>query len=113
MSQVGKPQIPAGDTFTLDFDIVDASGARMPLDGAEIRWLLADSQAAEISILAKDVDNGVTIEGAVGHFSVALDPEDTFLLGGRDYWHQATIKFTDGRVSTVYRGFLSILDTVA
>lgn len=109
MTQIGKPRIPAGDTFRLVFDVVDSAGAVMPLEGASISWELFLDEDDATPLLTKVVGEGITIDAVPGRFTVLLDPLNTVLLVPRDYWHKSIVTFDDGTVATVNRSWLSIL----
>lgn len=112
MTQTGKPQIPAGDTFKLNFDVVGADGLPAALAGATVRWAMAAKAVDPAPLLTKTSADGITLDNDVlGRFVVSLSSDDTDRPAG-DYFHQATVSFADGTVSTVLRAYLTILETL-
>lgn len=113
MTQSGKPRIPAGDTFDLIFDIVNDAGQPVILFGVDAVWLLAAKMESANHIFSKSEAAGITLSLSVpGRLTVRISPEDTAALPAKDYWQQLTLTFPDGRVNTVHRGWLTLLEVV-
>lgn len=111
MTQTGKPRFPAGDSFTLVFDVVEPTGEPISLVGSTIVWSLRlDESIDEIPLLTKAIGTGLTLDPIVtNRFRVQLDPLDTIDLPPRDYWQKSVITFNGVTVSTVGRSWLTIL----
>lgn len=113
MAQIGKPRIPAGDSFKMEFNLVDENNVPVPMLGTTIRWTLTVDENDFVALLEKTIGNGVSFDVAKpGEIIVNLMPADTALLPPRDYWQQIRITFPNGTVKTPHRGWLTVLPTV-
>lgn len=114
MNKTSKPRFPAGDTFERIFNIVNDLGVPVSLAGATVRWTMVINEQRDEPILDKFSGAGVTHDPAIpGEVRVSIEPLDTLLLLSDDYWEQLRITFPNGVVTTPYRGWLTILPTVA
>lgn len=97
----------SGDTRTLTVTVRDTSGAAVDLTGATARWALA-KKVGQAALVSKSTGSGIELtDAANGEFTVTLDPADTADLVG-DYWHEAEVTDSAGRVVTVFQARASI-----
>jgi len=99
----------AGDDKTLQVTVQDSSGDPVDITGATaIRWQLSKSATKRPALIEKALLDGVTVISAPGgRFDVTLEPEDTEDLKG-DYYHEAELIDSGGRVATVLTGTATI-----
>jgi hypothetical protein len=91
----------AGDSKYLDFTIeMDSS----TLSGSTIVWAMTKYDSI---VLEKTTTGGISITAAKV-FRVTLDPEDTLTLVPGLYPHEAEVTDTNGDVSTVSVGTITI-----
>ena len=92
----------------VDFTVIVIDGNNAPalknLTGAlAIVWVISKSQGST-PLLTKNLSSGITITDAVGgKFLIALVPADSEGLGGK-YYHEAKVKDSTGKISTVIFG---------
>jgi hypothetical protein len=99
--------IYAGDTTVLRITVKDEAGAAVDLGSSTIRWQLAVNVYGT-PLLAKSVGSGVeVVDAANGRFDVTLDSEDTEVLSGGTYYHEAEM-YDGGVVSTILTGTIQI-----
>lgn len=80
--------------------------------GAEIRWWMARSKWAATPLITKALGAGIELtDDSQVAFDVTLDAADTEGLHGA-YYHEAEIIETNGKVSTVTVGSVTIRPTI-
>lgn len=102
----------AGDTKSLEVALIDRAGQPVDLAGAQIRWALSAQPGGGAVLSAKTLGSGIVCDAPeTGVFTVSLDPADTESLLG-NYVHEAEVVLSNGVVSTVLRGVVSVRPTI-
>lgn len=96
----------AGDDATLTVTVTE-SGSAKNLVGASVTWVLYD-RFSRAAVLTKTTDDDVTItNGAGGILTVDIASADTSALNGA-YYHECKVTDSDGNISTVSTGTVTI-----
>ncbi len=103
----------SGDDKDIIFTVTNAStGASVDLTGASAVWVLTTSPTGG-SLVKRSTDSGCGIAlGSNGTFTVTLAPSHTSGLAGQ-YYHEAQIRDSASKVSTVSVGTVTINYDVA
>lgn len=102
-----------GDTEVLSVAIVDDVGAILNLAGFTLRWAVRSGIGRTV-VLAKATGGGITVATpATGVCVIALAPADTLTLTPGTYVHELEGTDSGGGVSTLLRGYLTLLGSIA
>ena len=96
----------AGDDATLTVTVTEGVAAK-DLTGASVVWVLYD-RFSRAAVLTKATGDGVTItDDEGGILTVDIDSTDTATLYGA-YYHECKVTDSDGNISTVSTGTVTI-----
>lgn len=102
-----------GDTHELPVTVRDSSGALKDITGAAVAWALAKSVKCDPEF-TKATGSGIALtDPSNGLFTVTLNPADTLNLCPGDYYHEAEVTDSSGRVVTVMTGRVRLLPSIA
>lgn len=100
----------AGNDVVLRIDVEMAED--QVLLGADIRWWMAPTKFSSLINVRKSLGEGIELaEDSQTAFEVTLDAADTDGLHGC-YYHEAEVIETNGKVSTVTVGTVTIRPTI-
>jgi hypothetical protein len=103
-----------GDTREIVVTVRDASGSAIDLTGATVLWTLSRSDRCDAEVSKSSPSEGIVLTSAAsGQFTITLDADDTEDLDPGDYYHEAEVTDSSGRVSTVLTGRARLLASVA
>lgn len=97
------------DTLEVVVRVVDSDGAKANLTDAVATWKIAESPTAALPLITK-TGGEIGISVANGTLSMTLSDSETESLTPREYYHTIRINLPDGRIKTVFRGYLSVVD---
>jgi hypothetical protein len=101
-----------GDDLEIDVSVTE-DGSAKDITGAEITWVLAESQGGAAKIEKSTSGGGVTItDAANGKFTITVEGSDTKDLAGHHY-HEAEVTDNVGQTSTVLTGTFQIQQDTA
>lgn len=101
----------AGETVTLVIDVIDkdANDAAVDLTGATGTWV---AKRNGTTLFSKTVGSGITLSTSVtGRMSVAISAANTSSASGA-YEYQCRMTLSDGTVSTVQTGTMTVLESL-
>lgn len=102
----------AGDTMPVYVTVTDQFDGVMPLHNVTAIWQASKGTPGRFSptpVLTKSSEAGITITNAsAGELLIDLQPADTVGLSG-DYYHELQLTDSEGAVSTVLRGTMTII----
>ena len=103
MTKVGQDfEMWAGDNCDVTVTVTDSTGASKDLTSGCVVWALAEAPAsASLVRKTSDAASDIAISGCT--FTVYLVPVETSALAG-NYFHEAQVRDSAGKVSTVTVG---------
>ena len=99
----------AGDTLNVVVRLFDELGAPWNIEGLDATYIIHDESANETLVTKTSVDD--EIESVGNEVRIYLAAGDTNTLRGT-YYHELRLVDTDGQVSTVLTGHISLDGTV-
>lgn len=102
----------SGDTRRVRVTVVDTNGDPVDLTGSSITWSLSsDSTATGSQAITYTLSDNVALIDAVnGIFEVTIVPAATASITGDKRYHEAELTESDGTVTTVMTGTITIKD---
>lgn len=103
-----KFDLYAGETVTLVIDVVDKDNddEAVDLTGATVTWI---AKRSGTTLFTKTVGSGITLSTSVtGRMSVSISASNTSSASGA-YEYQCRVTLSDGTVSTVQTGTMTVL----
>lgn len=103
-----------GDDLTVTIPVLDEDGANLDLSGGTARWWVGKtvSSTGTNILIQKSTDalDGITITSASGLYTltITIDPEDTEGLKAGNWYHEAEVITSAGKIYTVTTGTFAL-----
>lgn len=104
----GNFSLYQGDTKEITVTVLDADDNAVDITSATISWKASRNVNSDAELTKDTTSGGVSITDASGgKFKITITAGDTARMNG-DYYHEAQITFSDGSVSTVLTGTMTV-----